>query len=266
MTILDRIIERTREIVASRRRHVSVAELEQTELFSETRRPFGGAIAAIPLAIIAEVKRASPSKGIIREDFDPVAIARSYDESGAAAISVLTEPDFFQGSLDYLGHIRRETQAPLLRKDFIIDPYQVVEARSAGADAILLIATALDPSQLHELHEAAAEYGLDSLVEVYDARELDLLDVDRLQIVGANNRDLRTFEVDISRSLEILCVLPDHITTVSESGIETAHDLARLVEYGIDAALVGETFMRAPSPGDHLRRTLDELTTLLEQV
>ncbi len=266
MTILDRIIERTREVVASRRRQTSVSELEQSELFGKTRRPFGDTLSAAPLAVIAEVKRASPSKGIIREDFDPVAIARSYDESGAAAISVLTEPDFFQGSLDYLRHIRSETQAPLLRKDFIIDPYQVVEARSAGADAILLIATALDPSQLHELHEAAAEYGLECLVEVYDARELDRLDVDRLQIIGANNRDLRTFEVDISRSLEILRVLPDHITTVSESGIETAHDLARLVGYGIDAALVGETFMRAPSPGDHLRRTLDELTTLLEQV
>src|SRR5690625_1308746 len=125
MTILDRIIERTREIVASRRRHVSVAELEQTELFSETRRPFGGAIAAIPLAIIAEVKRASPSKGIIREDFDPVAIARSYDESGAAAISVLTEPDFFQGSLDYLGHIRRERQSTGLNASHVAVSYAV---------------------------------------------------------------------------------------------------------------------------------------------
>src|SRR5690625_6034813 len=266
MTILDRIIERTREIVASRRRHVSVAELEQTELFSETRRPFGGAIAAVPLAIIAEVKRASPAKRINRQLIDPVAIARSNDESGAAAIAVHTEPDFFHASLDHLGHIRRETQAPLLRKDFIIDPYQVVEARSGGADEILLIATALDPSQLHELHEAAAEYGLDSLVEVYDARELDLLDVDRLQIVGASNRDLRTFEVDISRSLEILRVLPDHITTVSVSGIETAHDLARLVEYGIDAAIVGESLLIALFSGVTWCRTVDDTTTLPRQV
>ena len=266
MTILDRIIERTREVVAARRRETSVHELEQSELFSDARRPFRSALEKSPLSIIAEVKRASPSKGIIREDFDPAAIAREYDGSGAAAISVLTEPDFFQGSLDYLALIRREVEVPLLRKDFIIDPFQVVEARAAGADAILLIATALDPSQLHDLYDAAAELGLASLVEVYDARELDVLDVDRLDIIGANNRDLRTFDVDISRSMEILRVLPEHVTTVSESGIETAQDLARLVEYGIDAALVGESFMRAPSPGDRLRQTLDELDALLEQV
>ncbi|MFW5972804.1 MAG: indole-3-glycerol phosphate synthase TrpC [Bacteroidota bacterium] len=262
MNILQRIASHTREDLQRRRKATSIGALEDRPLFSDERRDFEAALATDDLAIIAEVKRASPSKGVIREDFDPESIAEGYQEAGAAAISVLTEEAHFMGSLEYLERIRRISSLPLLRKDFLIDPYQIVEARAYGADAVLLIAALLEPSQLHELHAAASELGLDALIEIYDQRELDRLDVDRFRIIGVNNRDLKTFEVNLGHSIEVLSALPPDIVRVSESGIESAEDLAHLRARDIDAALVGESFMRAPSPGDRLREVLAELTEM----
>ncbi len=264
MNILEQIVASTREDLRLRRKEVPITELEDRPLFAESRRDFANALRADGMSIIAEIKRASPSKGLIRADFDPPRIASWYEEGGAAAISVLTEVYHFQGSLDFLAQVRDSSQLPILRKDFLVDPYQVVEARAHGADAVLLIAAILDPSQLHELHEAAREYELAALVEIYDPRELDRLDVDAFEIVGVNNRDLRTFEVDLHRSIDVLRVLPEQIVRVSESGIDGPDDLHLLLQNGIDAALVGERLMRADNPGDHLRTWLDELERLLQ--
>ena len=208
--------------------------------------------------MIAEIKKASPSKGLIREDFDPETIARQYTLGGAAALSVLTEPLHFQGHPDYLQTARAASPLPVLRKDFIVDPYQVLEARAWGADAVLLIAAVLDRTALNDLHDAASELGLACLVEVYDAAELDRIDFDRVRILGVNNRDLRTFTVDIGHSIRLFEQVPDTVVRVSESGLRTGADLARLQRRGIDAVLIGETFMRASDPGRKLRALLEE--------
>lgn len=264
MNVLDQIVETTRADLRRRKGEHAISSLEDWPLFAQPRRDFVGALRAGGMSIIAEVKRASPSKGLIREDFDPATIARWYEDGGASAISVLTEEHHFQGSLDFPAQVRDASGLPILRKDFLIDPYQVIEARAAGADGILLIAAILEPSQLHELHDAAREYELQSLVEIYDPRELDPLDVDAFEIVGVNNRDLRTFEVDLHRSIEVLGLLPEHIVRVSESGIDGAVDLQLLIENGIHAALIGEHLMRAEHPGEQLRAWLDRLDELLE--
>ncbi len=264
MNILDQIVETTREDLKRRRRMHSISSLESWPLFEEPRRQFTDALRADGMSIIAEIKKASPSKGLIREDFNPPRIAEWYEKGGAAALSVLTEEHHFRGSLDFLAEARIAAGLPLLRKDFVIDPYQVVEARAAGADAVLLIAAILDPSQLHELYAVAREYELAALVEIYDPRELDPLDVDAFDVVGVNNRDLKTFDVDLHRSVEVLNILPDRIVRVSESGIGSAADLNYLLSNGIGAALIGEHLMRAEHPGDELRKWLDELSELQE--
>jgi indole-3-glycerol phosphate synthase len=185
-------------------------------------------------------------------------LARQYKHGGADAISVLTEPLHFQGSLEYLAAVRHAVDLPLLRKDFIIDPYQLIEARAYGADAVLLIATALERHQLYDLHQAAADLGLECLVEVYDPRELDKLDFTQVKILGVNNRDLRTFEVDIEHSLRTFAQAPDTVVRVSESGLGDAKDLAHLRRNGVHAVLIGETFMRAPHPGEAVRALKDD--------
>ncbi len=253
-TTLDRILADTRALVAKRRREVPVAALEAHAAFHAPtlglaralRRPGGP-------QFIAECKRASPSEGTIRSDYDPAAIAQQYKNAAAAAVSVLTEPLHFQGSLEHLAAVRRAVDLPLLRKDFILDAYQLAEARAFGADAVLLIAAALDPSRLHDLHDDARALGLGVLVEVHDEHELDGLDLDRIEVLGVNGRDLRTFAVDLGRAARVFPHLPARIVRVAESGITTPDDAARLhAEAGADAFLVGTHLLRAPQPGPAL--------------
>ena len=259
-SILDRIVADTRDLVSQRQSRTSVQELEAMLLFEPERRDFAGALRTDRLAVIAEIKKASPSKGVIREDFDVADLAAQYDRGGAAALSVLTEPLHFQGAPENLSIAREQTGRPLLRKDFIVDPYQLVEARAYGADAVLLIAAVLERAHLYDLHQAASDLGLACLVEVYDRKELDRLDFDQVAILGVNNRDLRTFEVDLDHSLRVFAEAPDGVIRVSESGLRTADDLAHLRDHGVDAVLIGETLMRAEKPGAALRDLLYRLS------
>jgi indole-3-glycerol phosphate synthase len=262
-TILDTILRRKGEEVAERRKRVSEADLRSRAAAMPPARGFATALdarkAAGAAAVIAEVKKASPSKGVIRADFDPAAIARSYEAGGAACLSVLTDADFFQGSEAFLQQARAACALPVLRKDFTVDPYQVAEARAIGADCILLIVAALDDARLHDLAAQAMALGMDVLVESHDAAELErALRVPaiagRAPIMGVNNRDLRTFEVSLDTSIRLHAMLPPGRRLVSESGIATPADVGRLRAAGIDAFLVGEAFMREADPGAALRR------------
>ena len=211
---------------------------------------------ATGIALIAEVKKASPSKGIIRADFDPVAIAQIYAESGASCISVLTDENFFQGHLDYLTAIKQQVKIPLLRKDFIIDEYQVFEARAAGADAVLLIAECLEADQLISLHKRIRALGMTPLVELYDEQNVEKVMAADPVLVGVNNRDLNTFEVDLSHSVKVKQLLPESVTFVSESGIYSRSDVEMLEKSGVDAMLVGESLMRADDIGAAVKTLL----------
>ena len=197
------------------------------------------------VSLIAEVKKASPSKGVIRPDFDPIAIATAYAQSGASCISVLTDEHFFQGRLEYLQRIRNAVSLPLLRKDFILDEYQVFEARAAGADAVLLIAECLEPSRMKALHELINELGMTALVELYDSKNIPSVLACNPKLVGVNNRDLNTFEIDLMHSIRVKRSLPDEIAMVSESGIFTREDVKLMHQNGVDAILVGESLMRS---------------------
>ena len=257
--ILDRILARKAQEVAERKARQPLETLQSAVSMASPPRDFVGALwqrarAEHPEpAVIAEIKKASPSKGLIRPDFNPVEIARSYASHGAACLSVLTDVDFFQGTDAYLTAARAACDLPVLRKEFIIDPYQVWEARAIGADAILLIVAALSLEQLVALEAQAHALGLGVLVEVHDAAELALAQQLRTPLIGVNNRDLRTFETRLENSLELLPQLcPDRLL-VSESGIHTAADVARLQAAGIHAFLVGEAFMRQPDPGEALQ-------------
>lgn len=268
MNILTQILEDTRTVVARRKSEVPMQALEQRPAFSAptlslVRALRSGDPAGAP-AVIAEIKKASPSAGVIRRDFNPVDIARQYKAAGAAAISVITEPLHFQGSLEDLAAVRLAADLPLLRKDFVVDEYQLFEARAYGADAVLLIAAALDPAQLHDLHDAATALGLTPLVELHSERELDSIDLDRIQVLGVNNRDLTTFEVDASRAARILRHVPPSVVRVAESGLRTAEHLASVRQQGLDAVLIGEAFMRATHAGRALRRLRDDTTALLQ--
>jgi indole-3-glycerol phosphate synthase len=205
-------------------------------------------------AVIAEVKKASPSKGVLREDFDPAAIGASYARGGATCLSVLTDVQFFQGAPAYLEAARAASGLPVLRKDFIVDPYQVAEARAWGADAILLIVAALAPAQMRELEAAAEEFGLAVLVEVHDAQELDAALTLRTPLLGINNRNLRTFATTLQTTLDLLDRIPQGRLVVTESGIATPADVQRMRAAGVHAFLVGEAFMRAADPGAELAR------------
>lgn len=265
-TILEQIVEQTEVDLNKRRRNVTLRDLESMEGYERDRRDFAGALAREgEVAIIAEIKKASPSKGVIRPDFDPQKIAGQYREGGASAISVLTDEPAFQGRLEYLEIVSREVDIPLLRKDFVIDPYQVKEARAYGADAVLLIATITEGNQLAELLSASAEFGLDALVEVYSERDLENVDLHRVGLLGANNRDLNTFEVDLHRGIGLLQRASEHTVTVSESGLGSPSDLNLLFEEGIDAALIGEFFMRKPDPGRAVRELIDGFRQLREE-
>ncbi|ARA92771.1 indole-3-glycerol phosphate synthase [Rhodothermaceae bacterium RA] len=266
MTILDAILNDTRALVAHRKATIPARQLMDRPFFHSPTLPLAPALRHDPIAVIAEIKRASPSRGLIRADFPVRELANQYKHGGARAISVLTEPIHFQGSLDNLALVRQTVDLPLLRKDFIIDPYQLIEARAYGADAVLLIAAALEASRLYDLHAAATELGLSCLVEVYDPRELERIDFDQVQILGVNNRDLRTFEVDVEHSLRTFAMAPDHVVRVSESGLgESADTLAHLRRHGIDAVLIGEAFMRAPHPGAALADLMEQTRRRLDQ-
>ncbi len=256
--VLKKILARKHEEVAERRRSVSFAELESRANAQPPAREFVEAIAfrvdKSEPAVIAEVKKASPSKGVIRPNFDPVAIAKSYERSGAACLSVLTDVDFFQGSDAYLQAARAACALPVLRKDFTIDPYQVVEARALGADCILLIVAALSDEQLDELNDVALQWGLDVLVEVHNREELERAIPLGNRLLGINNRNLRNFETTLQTTIELLDDLPDDSIVVTESGIHTRDDVALMRQHGVNAFLVGEAFMRAQDPGAELQR------------
>ncbi len=256
--ILQEILRRKAEEVAARAASVPLADMRARAADMPATRGFAGAvearIAAGGPAVIAEVKKASPSKGVIRADFDPASIARSYEAGGAACLSVLTDVDFFQGGDAYLQQARAACALPVLRKDFTIDPYQVHEARTLGADCILLIVAALSDGQLAELAGTALQLGLDVLVEVHDIDELERAIQVPAPLLGVNNRSLRTFEVSLDTTLALRDAVPRDRRLVTESGIHAAADVARMRDAGIDAFLVGEAFMREPDPGAALRR------------
>lgn len=257
-TILDKIVATKREEIAAARAALPESELRARIKDTPPRKDFFGALAADgPIKLIAEVKKASPSKGVIRADFDPVAIAKIYEASGAACISVLTDVQYFQGSLDYLRAIRAAVNIPLLRKDFILDTYQLLEAREAGADGVLLIAECLDDCHLRKLHNEALELGLTPLVELYDPPNLDRVLAAGATLIGVNNRDLRTFEVDLHHTVRLRQQIPDECLLVGESGIATHEDVALLEQNGVDAILVGESLMRQPDIAAAVRRLLN---------
>lgn len=257
-TILHRILDRKREEVAERRVSRPLAELEQAIAGQTSPRGFARAlqrrVARAEPAVIAEVKRASPSRGVIREDFHPAQIAASYRDGGAACLSVLTDVDFFQGSDAYLEEARAACDLPVLRKDFTVDPYQVVEARAIGADAVLLIVAALSDEQMGELARTAQDLALDVLVEVHDRDELERALALTTPLIGVNNRDLHTFETRLETTLELLPHIPGDRIVVTESGIHTREEVARMRASQVHAFLVGEAFMRAPEPGEKLRQ------------
>ncbi len=251
-TILDRIVEDNKAVVATRKLHTTLHDLEQFAHFDRTCISLETALEARTFSIIAEAKKASPSKGIIRDPFHPVAITQAFQKAGAAAVSVLTEPIHFLGDIQFLADCRESLSIPILRKDFIFDPYQVVEAKAFGADAILLIATILSKSQIAELQAVANDLGLSVLLEVYSEAELSRVDIPNTPIIGANSRNLHTFEVNLLEAVRVLSLLPPGTKRIAESGIHSTEDLVLLQSYGIDGALIGESFMRHENPGTAL--------------
>lgn len=263
--ILNKILAVKADEVAAAKRHRDLASLRrEVETDTELRAGIRGFeaslrknIAAGRAGVIAEVKKASPSKGVLRADFRPADIAESYAEGGAACLSVLTDVNFFQGSVDYLKQARAAVELPVIRKDFIVDMYQVYEARAMGADAILLIVSALDHGLMAELEACAQELGMDVLVEVHDGDELTAALKLKTPLVGINNRNLRTFEVSLDTTIGLLPRIGSERLVVTESGIMVPGDVQRMRDANVHAFLVGEAFMRAANPGDELRRLFD---------
>jgi indole-3-glycerol phosphate synthase len=248
--ILDDIVAtKHREIAAAKAQRPEALVREAAERAAPPRNFFEPLAAGGRIKLIAEVKKASPSAGLIRADFQPVEIARTYEQHGASCISVLTDEHYFQGSLEYLRAVRAEIGLPVLRKDFILDTYQLYEARAAGADAVLLIAECLDDCNLRKLHNAAVALGLTPLVELYDPENLTRVFDAGATLIGVNNRDLRSFKTDLEHTLRLRDRIPDQCVLVSESGIRTRADVERLESAGVDAILVGETLMSNPDIG-----------------
>lgn len=257
MNLLERIVSYKREEVEKRKSIMSAETLKRRKFLAV--RDFKSVLEKEGLSIIAEIKRMSPSAGIIREDFNPTQIARTYEENGASAISVLTDRKFFGGSNDYVFAVKKEVTLPILRKEFIIDEYQIYESCHIGADAILLIARILTPVELDRFISIAKELGLACLVEIHTRDELGRVLSTITDIIGINNRDLDTFQTDIKTSLELKKLIPDRYITVSESGIKTREDVLKLEEAGFDAVLVGETLMRTKKSEDKLRELFGEV-------
>jgi len=257
MTVLDDIVRSKRREVAIARRQIPLEELQSQVTGAAPVRDFRGALAtANEIRLIAEIKKASPSAQVLRSDFNPIEIAQIYQKHGAACISVLTDRPYFQGCLDHLSQVRSSVKLPVLRKDFLIDGYQVLEARLAGADAILLIAEILDDESLCRLLSQARELAMAALVEFHDAASLPRVLASSPDIIGINNRDLRNFETDIEHTLRLRDRIPPHVLVVSESGISTRRDVERLQAVGVCAILVGESLMRAPNIGLAVDRLL----------
>lgn len=255
--ILNKILRRKAEEVAERSSRVSLQELKRKIDDASPTRGFVNAIRAKinakQAAVISEIKKASPSKGLLRANFNPAEIAKSYARNGAACLSVLTDIDFFQGADEYLQQARNACALPVLRKDFVIDAYQVYEARVLGADCILLIVAALDDKQLRELYSLATQLDMDVLVEVHDREELERALQLNLPMVGINNRNLRTFETSLQTTIDLLSIIPKETIVVTESGIHTSNDVRLMRDHGVHAFLVGEAFMRADDPGAKLK-------------
>jgi indole-3-glycerol phosphate synthase len=256
MNILQEIIEYKKLEVASSKNEASISQLKDMPEFNSRCISLRGALEKKDVAVIAEIKKASPSKGIICENFNPVETAREYISGGAAAISVLTDKKYFQGDIRYIADVRAIVPVPILRKDFIIDSFQLTEAKAFGADAVLLIAAALEQMQLKELHIEAEGLGLECLVEIHNEQELQTLDLSNVKIIGINNRNLSDFSVNISTSLRLASQIPAGITVVSESGISTRADIEQLLINGIHAVLIGESLMRQKNPGTALQKLL----------
>lgn len=245
MTILDDILVKTRETISRDQQNHAPEKLRELVSTMGPCLDFHGALAATDhVRLIAEVKRASPSAGLIRKDFDPATIAKAYQAGGAACISVLTDEPFFQGSLDYLKQVRATVELPILRKDFIVDEYQLLQARVAGADAVLLIAECLTPDELIQLDEQATELGMQTLIELYEPSNLQAVLATRTRLVGVNNRDLRTFETDLNHTVRLAKDIPDDRLIIGESGIRTHQDVEHLQAGGVKGILVGESLMR----------------------
>lgn len=259
--ILAHIVERRREAIAHRKRVLPEVALKlAVEKKAAPVRDFPGALTRSGFNVIAELKKASPSRGLLRADYQPAMLAPMLEAAGAAALSVLTEEEFFQGSLRDLKEVSKATRIPILRKDFIVDPWQVWETRAAGADAFLLIVAILDDQTLRELLELGRTLKMEALVEVHSRDELKRAADNGARIIGVNNRDLKTFEVRLETSLELAQEIPDECIAVSESGIRTHGDLERLRGAGFDAFLIGEHLMTMPEPGNALRELLDSPT------
>ncbi len=255
-TVLDRIIEARRAAIAHRKKSVPETALRFGVKHGQPVRDFAAALTRDSLNVIAELKKASPSRGLIRADFDPVALAKGFEAAGAAALSVLTEEEFFQGDLKYMKDARAAVGVPVLRKDFIIDPWQVWEARATNADSFLLIVAGLDDSLLTELLALGRELGMEPLVEVHTREELARALAADARIVGVNNRDLRTLQVRVEASIELIAEIPEECIAVCESGLRTHDDIVRLRAAGFDAFLIGEHLMSQPDPGAALRTLL----------
>jgi len=256
-TILKKILDRKAEEIAERKVFAPLSDLESAARTADPCRGFASALMERinhkRPAVIAEIKKASPSKGLIREDFEPAAIAESYADNGAACLSVLTDRDFFQGEEAYLQQARAACKLPVIRKDFMIDPWQVAESRAIGADCILLIVAALEAAQMQELAAAALAYNMDFLVEVHNREELDLaLSLDA-NLVGINNRDLHTFKTSLGVTYDLLPHIPEGTAVVTESGIHIREDVEEMLSHGVYGFLVGESFMRAAEPGEKLK-------------
>lgn len=248
--VLKTIVQKKHQEIAAAKQRLAAVELRAMLRDAPPPLDFFNALARPDeVSLIAEVKKASPSAGVIRQDFDPVAIAITYAAHGAACISVLTDESFFQGRLEYLAMIRAEVSIPLLRKDFILDSYQLLEARAAGADAVLLIAECLDDCHLRQLFNEAVELGMTPLVELYEPANLTRVFDAGATLIGINNRDLRTFETDLEHTIRLRQQIPDECVVVGESGIRTYQDVARLHAAGVEAILVGESLMREPNIG-----------------
>ena len=257
--ILDEILEEKKHAVSTARFRLPLADLEKRAASAPPVRSLAHALrTANGMACIAEFKRRSPSKGWIRKDADPVVITKSYEAAGAAALSVLTDTPFFGGTLDDLRKVRENVAIPILRKDFVIDPYQVVEARAAGADAVLLIVSALDDSRLGELFAEVEHFGMEALVETHNAEEVDRALSIGARIIGVNHRDLRTFEMNMDLAVSLRPRIPPDRIVVAESGLHWFGDVARMGHGGINAILVGESLMRAEDPGAALRKLLGD--------
>lgn len=256
--VLKKILATKAQENSARSAKVSIAELQARALDQSPVRGFRASmdrkIAAGESAVIAEIKKASPSKGVIRPEFDPPAIAKSYSAGGAACLSVLTDEEYFQGCTDYLIAARAACDLPVIRKDFIIDAYQVYEARAMGADCILLIVAALEDAQMRELHDLATSLSMDVLVEAHDAEEVTRALALDLDLLGINNRNLRTFDVTLNTTLDLLPAIPENVLLVTESGIVNTDDVALMRQHKVNAFLVGESFMRAADPGAELQR------------